>query len=391
MLRIVTDGFPQQQVRMLGETTHLAEIAADPGGCDSGKVSFQPIQISPLFRGSPQIVSLARLGAEWAMLRRALAQVPRGEPCLLIMLSTTATSLFVASWLLRLRGKATGALIVMHGNLNEVVGWRPRNPLARALDLRSGLLGRHPDRLRFLVLEPGIKDELARCLPGAAVRTVVLPHPVNATVIAAYPALPLCEPIRIGLVGQATRAKGIETFLQTAVRMRARHAGRVEFHLVGQVPPGEDLAPYSVLASAASHAPLPRADFAARLAQLHYVMFALGTGYYNLAASGAVIDAITALKPLLATPIPIVDALFAAFGDIGHVAAGPNAIDAEIEAILQRMDTGRYDAQVAALARLRDSRLPAALVPRLRAIVRELLPGRFGSEAETNAPCESRS
>jgi hypothetical protein len=378
ILRIVARAFPAQRVRMMGEATHLAELQRVSGGQGLPNVTFQPINISPLFPGSPQVVSFARLRTEWRMLRDALADVPKDEPCLLLLLSTTATSLFVASWITRLRGGRTGSLMVMHGNLNEAVGWRPRNPLERAFDLRSGLLARHPSRLRFIVLEPGIKDELARCLPGAAARISVLPHPVNTAEMDSYPVLPLRAPVRIGLVGLATKSKGVETFLAIARNMVARYEERIEFHLVGHVPKGDDLEQFSVLASPVSHATASRAEFMARLASLHYVMLPLDSGYYNLAASGAIIDAMTARKPLIATAIPIVSALFAEYGDIGHLAAGPADLEAAVDSILAGMNADRYAAQVSTLGRLRDSRTPESLIPAVRRIVGEVLPGGLG-------------
>ena len=81
---------------------------------------------------------------------------------------------------------------------------------------------------------PTIKDALAGLLPQAVPRTDVLPHPVNVTEIRADHECRLRPPLRIGLVGQATTAKGLDQFLDIARDFRARYGDAVAFHLVGR-------------------------------------------------------------------------------------------------------------------------------------------------------------
>jgi hypothetical protein len=267
-----------------------------------------------------------------------------------------------------------GVQVGLHGNLNDITGWRPRNPLARRFDLGSALADRHP-RLRYLVLEPSILVELARLAPRAAERTDVLPLPVNTAEMPARPTAPLSVPLRIGFVGQGTAAKGFDQFLALARDVRARHGDRVVFHHVGRLMPGEAPPDLAVLADPPSREHLPRDEFTRRLAALHYVLLPFREGgYYGLSASGALMDAITWLKPVIATRLPLVEHFFTRYGEIGFACDGGTGLAAAVEAALA-LDAPGYDRQVAAVQRARAARMPEALARDYCALVARGFPG----------------
>jgi hypothetical protein len=263
----------------------------------------------------------------------------------------------------------------LHGNLNDAFGWRPRNPLIRAFNLRSALTARHPRLLRFMVLEQGISDTLATLLPKGAARTDVLELPINVAEVAGQQAPPFAPPIRIGLVGLASAAKGTALFLEIAREMTVRFPGKVTFHHVGRLTPEADPAPFAILAEPPSTAHLPRAEFTARLAALHYVFLPISERYYNLSASGALLDAMTWAKPVIARALPIVTPHFRRFGDIGYLCDNDAAMRTAVETILTSMDADRYARQVTAMQALRAARTPAALAGTYRELVQRKYPG----------------
>lgn len=219
----------------------------------------------------------------------------------------------------------------------------------------------------FLVLEEGIKLALSETIPRIADRVQVLPLPINTTELPQQQDVPLEAPVRIGLVGQATRAKGIDLFLDLARDFKARHGARVEFVLVGRAPVGSDLSVFNILEGPVTTDVLPREQYLARLAGLHYVLLPLQEQYYRLSASGALIDAITWLKPVIATRLPIVEALFRRFGDIGWLCDDEAAICASLETAVTTLDAARYRRQVEAMRAARASRSPSALATEYRA------------------------
>jgi hypothetical protein len=374
-IQTIARAFPEQAVRVFAETSHLHELQSDGVLRNQTNVSMRTIPISSHYVFRPQIVSVRRGLRELWTLLSALRGVAANEPCLIVLLSTTPTAILIGSTLSRLMRRRIRMQVCLHGNLNDAFGWRSRNPVVRAIDLHAALRSRHGGTVRFIVLENAVREALIRQVPTATDTTDVLPLPINqAEADMARPKL-LTAPVRFGLVGQATEAKGITSFLELARHFRRILPDAVTFHLVGHPAPGADVGPFAVL-----HDPLPatwptRAEFIERLATLHYVCLPLHPTYYELAASGALLDAITWLKPIIATPVPIIADLFANFGDIGFLCDDLDQMRAAIDSLAHKPDQKRYDRQVANLQRIRASRLPAALAASYRTMIEMGFPG----------------
>lgn len=372
-LQIVAKAFPETPIRVLAEASHLDALAIDSNFSGLAQVATEAIDLHPQYRFRPHIVSLGRGRAELAMMRRALAPLA-GRRVLMFLMSATSTALAAASLLCRASRRELAVQAVLHGNLAEAAldGWRPRNPLVRWLDMPTMLEAGHPERLRFIVLEPAIRDALARRMPCAAARTDVLPLPVQAYEIPDATPPAFAPPLRFGFVGQATEAKGIDAFLDLARRAKTRHGDRVGFDIIGRAQPGTDLAQFADVAEAITHEHLSRAEFTRRLAALHFVVLPFREGYYTFSASGALIDAVTWAKPFIATRLPIAEQWFERYGDVGYLCPDTASIAAVIDEIVLAQDADRYAAQAARLEHARADRLPDALARDYRAITRRL-------------------
>jgi hypothetical protein len=202
----------------------------------------------------------------------------------------------------------------------------------------------------------------------------VLPLPINQGEAEQARSMTLTVPVRIGLVGQATEAKGTMPYLALARDFRQTLPDAVSFHLVGHPGAGLDIAAFDVLCDPKPYQRFSRPQFIEKLQQLHYVCLPLQPAYYGLSASGALLDAITWLKPIIATRVPIIVDLFARFGDIGVLCDDMDAMRTAIEALARDPDQARYDRQVANLRRLQASRTPAALASAYREIVERGFP-----------------
>ncbi len=374
----IAGAFPGAALRVFAEETHLAELKTllvPRRG--AGNIGFFPAPDPIYLQGKTGVVSARRFLREIMTLHRALAAAPPGEPILMFLLSATSTAIFAASLLARRDRRIKGVHIGLHGNLNEITGWRSRNPLARAFDLRAAMTARLGDKLRFLVLEAAIQRELARLFQAAGARADVLPLPINLGE-AGRESPPFAPPWRFGLVGQATKDKGIDVFLDMARRMKARFGERVEFYVVGMIRNDQDQAPFATLAHPPDHGGLSREDFTARLASLHYVLMPIKPDYYALSASGAVIDAITWRKPMIGFRLPILADLFERFGDLGELCDSADEMAALLEERIARPDPVRYAREEAALEAARASRRPETLAATYAALVRARFP-EFGA------------
>ncbi len=377
-LQVIARAWPEHEIRFHADESHLAEMRRDPLLMAMPRLSLHPVRVSPAWHGRLQIVSLRRAWREFAVVRAALAAVPKDEPCLVVLISTSSTGGFAAAWAARASGRRVAVQAGYHGNLNDALGWRPRNPLARAFDTRAALDARYPVPLRFLVLEEGIRAALAALAPRAAERTDVLPLPISPAEAPEEPCAPDL-PLRIGFVGLGTADKGMDAFLAVARAVGAKQPGRAEFIHVGRIPEGADPADFAGLAQPPATAQLARSEFVARIAGLHYVLLPFRRGYYDLSASGALLDALTWLKPVIATRVPLTRQFFDEYGDIGELCEDDAELEARVQALVAAPDPARYARQVQALRRARDARGIEALSARYRGLSTAGFPMVFGA------------
>jgi hypothetical protein len=380
LVQIMARAAPNQVIRVHADATHCHELRQDQHLAALANVEFHPVGLPSEARGAVNVFSPRRFLHELRTIRAALARAPAGEPCLILLASSTGTEIRAARLAGRLSGRRFGVQVALHGYLNSAFAWRSRNPLLRALDFRA-MLAKPTRGLRFLLFEDSIRRELVRLVPETESVTDVLPLAVNTSELGAFRARRLDLPLDIGLVGGATEAKGITPFLETARMFRARHGTMLRFHIVGGRLPGSDPGRFADIAHDVTLGHLPRQVFLDRLAALHYVFLPMQPGYYNLSPSGALLDAVTWLKPVIATRLPIVADMFAEAGDIGELCDDVPAMQAALDRLVRQPDAARYDRQVAALGTIRDARTPAALAPRYRDILARGWPGLLPAQA----------
>lgn len=381
-LQVVARAFPDEELRVHADPSHLDELRRDAALMALPGLRLVPVALSSCWPGRPQIVCWRRMLHEARMVLSALRAVPADMPCLVLLLSTTATTPFAAAWAARLSGRRTAVQVVMHGNLNDISGWRPRNPFARVFDTLSALGARYPVPLRFVVLEEAIRTALAKLVPGTEARTDVVPLPMNTAEAGAAPVAPSGPPLSIGFVGLGTPEKGMDRFVAMARRLRARHGARLRFVHVGRMPEGADMAAAAeVFADPPASVHLPRAEFQRRMGALDCIVLPYRRGYYDLSASGALLDAVTWLKPVIATRVPLTEQFFAEHGAFGVLCDDDDAMEHAIEQLLLRPDAAGHARWIEALSRARAARAPEALAQRYRNLVESGFPGLLATGA----------
>lgn len=356
-LSVMARAFPGQPIAMHAEASHLREVFT-PESDALRQVTRHAVRLPDRFRNRPHIASWRRLWREWGLLWRALRRGP-AEPTLVVLLSSTCTGILAAQLAVRwLLPRGSGLQVILHGELNAITGWRPRNPFTRMLDFRAALSRRIGVPTRYVVLEPTIRAALLREMPGMEDVVDVWPH--TASVVSTRDVADEA-PVRVGLVGQATRDKGIDLFLEMAARAKAAHGTAIEFHHIGRVPKGTDLAPFRVLDSVPATEGLPGPEYDAYVARMHFVFLPLRPEYYRLSASGALLDAVARLKPVIIADLPLSRYYFETYGDIGYIYRSPDEIPELIERAARSLSDGSYRAMQANLRKAAESRsIPAS-------------------------------
>jgi hypothetical protein len=370
MIKILAYAFPDQPILYHAAHEQLEEVrrAIDPAAFP--QVSFCPIAV-PEAKGDSVSNTLP---ATWRILR-SLRAAKIGSHDLVVLCYGSPMAILAARAFHALHPRRRPAFhIRLHGNLNEILGWRSRNPLSRAVDLRAALTRGGGPRRRFIVLESHIQSRITELLPEIRPHLDLLPEAIIPEETEGFAPLAPVPPIRVATLGLQTHAKGFGLYLDLARRLSARHPGQIEFHAIGRLHPQVADLDTGPLAHEIGSAYLSRADFIARLACMHYVCLPFRTGYYDLSASGVLIDALGLRKPLITLRVPLMVELFDRFGDIGELCADEAALERALERSISAPDPERYARQLRNLEAARASRLPERLAEEYRRIVIEKFP-----------------
>lgn len=215
----------------------------------------------------------------------------------IIFSSCTATTLAAATLL----GLAPKSFAVLHGNANNLIGWRSRNPFRKAFDYYGAMKWFCKRGGTAIVLEDIIRIELGRTLPWLAPSLQCLPHPIAPEeAVSAHQIHNLNTPIRIAFAGNASIAKGFPEFLELATTLSREKPGQFEFHAFGYLPEESKGLDQSALTTKAKPCTLPRAEYVKSLSNMDHIFAWHNEKYYTMAASGIVYDAINFLVPLIA-------------------------------------------------------------------------------------------
>lgn len=308
----VVDAAGADRIAWRGESTHLDAILAALPPTLAARIETAPLALPPRQLKSQQRVRLDAVMA-WRLLRHASAT--GGTHVILTSLSpgtVLGAKLALATLPWRRRPKV---FVVCHSVLSEVWSWRSPNPVRRVIDMAGALRWPAPAGFHVVVLEAAIADALRQKLPAVAPQIVLLQHPIAEEL--AVPARRRPGPLRVGFLGAATMAKGFDQFCALASEVRARGVD-VEFRAVGKAVAGAvGAAAMADLAQRPATVPLGRADYLAQLLDLDLVAMLHTAQVYSYVASGVLLDALAAERPMLHLPNPLVDSLARRYGPFG--------------------------------------------------------------------------
>jgi glycosyltransferase involved in cell wall biosynthesis len=248
---------------------------------------------------------------------------------------------------------------VLHGNLDQATGWRSRDPRRRWFDDRASLSVATHKSIQFVVLEHSIGRVAIDTGLLPRDRSIVWPLPINNREACRKAWLPDPKRIRIAFLGSAKRSKGFGDFLELSRRVMAI-SDRYEFSLIGSLY--DSFLPEELLGIAPPSGFLDREAFQTRLRAVDYVCLPLKDKTYTLTASGALIDAVAALKPVIALPTPAVLDLFED-GPVGFLCKDLESMIETVADADRLSDPVAYACFRENLGRELDRRLPEALAP----------------------------
>lgn len=352
LLQSVAAAFPDEPITFWADARHIE--------CVAELIPSLPVQYRAISVAPRHASFFKRYLIDSKILREAMVQAAAPDNRALFS-SVTVPML----WALRLGSFSPSHQLaaVIHSGLADLQHSARFNLVRRLLSLRAALLAT-PSWVRFWVLEQGIYQKLEQLAPALAKRTAVLLHPLPPDLDNREHQGLSC-PVRIGLLGLATPQKGLLHFLRLAKAFSGRE---IAFELVGRVHQSyrqQLTSELHYLDSMPVEAPLPRAEFVARIKRLSYAAFFFDGNHYSLTASGVLLDCIALGIPLLGRRHPHFEQLQANVGEIGCFCE-PGGEVAMVEALLANPDQARYQAQCQAMRRLADERRPDVIGKHIR-------------------------
>jgi glycosyltransferase involved in cell wall biosynthesis len=358
---------PHERLMVVAEQVHLNAMAEL-----IDRATWERSEVTPLIPPPAGSRFLARLATDFQNFRRIFAVVPSGST--LVVGDIAPATIYALRLNTFLRPAAfSHVLVVLHGNASDLAGWRARNPVIRLTQLRSAMRVA-PARAGFVVLEEAIRRALLDVVPEFSGRIHTFEHPLPSIEggLITGPTGPSRmgdQPVRIAFLGAAQAKKGFPLFLDIAGRLKQRFAGRVEFHCIGWLPPESAGVDVSALTRLPSPTKISRAAFRAALAAVDYVCMPYSQDQYRYSASGTLLDAAAAGKPIIALRSPIFDDLEERFGDIGALCDRVDDLEPMMADLVREGLSARYVAQTEAMMRIRESRLPTNKVHQWRAML----------------------
>ena len=273
-----------------------------------------------------------------------------------VCLGTTPEALF-ACRLLAMTQRSVRIIGVLHGNLDAATGWRSRDPRRRWFDDRASLAVADHPAINLVAIEASIAHAAIAMGLVRQDRCHVWPLPISEREVWEPTQLPDPKRIHIGFVGLGKRSKGFGDFLTLARHFMTTRDNYIFSH-VGALY-GEFLAEDLAFVDTTDGF-LARREFLERLHTVDYVCLPLKDKTYTLTASGALVDGIAALKPLIALSTPAIRDMFAD-GPVGYLCDNIADMTRVIQDADMLADREKYEMFQSNLRRLRVKRLPSAL------------------------------
>jgi len=266
----------------------------------------------------------------WTMLRISLA-----TPDYLICLSVTPWTVLFGKNLLRY--KNTNIILFFHSMLEALYTryrfWRYFYWLRPALECKS-------ENCVNIVPGENIQEELRRFVPSVSFEWIDHPYPAVQDI----KELSLDGVLKFASTGFGSRKKGTGNFFALDGALCA-YRGKIELHYVGQLLEEGIIPDNSGVSIHGGSAPLSPKEFSAYINEMHYCVYCYPAGAYRLTQSGAMLDALTHYKPVIALKNACFEYMFSKMGNIGYLCATMEEIAGVIKKIVDEKDSALYREQ----------------------------------------------
>ena len=341
LLAVISHAFPDEEIHFLAEKDHLRNVSKTLLDHSIENVLCEEIDIP-----KPGTINLTRLPAEKRLVRKAF-DLARHHGCSTILFASITSAGLIAIKKLLKQYTELRCLVIPHGILETVIKRPSVLPWHFVFWFRFALKFGNQDRITYLVLGEPIKKRLAQELPEIKdkIRSITLPMFLQKT-----GELPMLEPdiIRFGTFGVAHHLKGSDLFFKIANdAVACSTLLNPEFTLIGHVGDRKLMKLRLDNVNIPSpDKPISRKEFDQYAANIDYSVYFYSPASYQLTASGALFDAFSYVKPIIALRNPFFEYYFDMLGDIGYLCDTYEDMRGVVLNILNTRPTERYEQQL---------------------------------------------
>jgi hypothetical protein len=355
LIASLAEAYPGEPVHFFGETEHLRLIQRFLAPrFPNADVVWHELTLPPRL-ATPR----ERIGDDLRTTRAMLSEARRLDAGRVIAAYMHSTTGIVALKALAQLYRPRSLAFIHHGSLLRLVSSRRYHPL---LWLGNG-------RLRQIVLGDSIRDEVLGQLPVLRGSLHAIRHPYFFD-DAETSDLPVSGPTGFSFLGLVDENKGFPEFVDLASTLAPAWKDAAYFDLIGGTRVGalpNTHGPW--VKTYLTDGPMPRDVYEAQLRKTHYAVFPYNPSYYKFIASGSVLDALTAGKPIIALRNSQFDEMFKTMGDIGYLCDDVRQMKELAAGILRDPPRERYRRQSQNILTGRSVFGTAAVAQQLRGVL----------------------
>lgn len=150
------------------------------------------------------------------------------------------------------------------------------------------------------------------------------------------------ELLKVGTAGAMSKTKGLDLLIEYAKICKAKNL-KVAISHTGRVASSNDNELSQFINLPATTGELSRDIYDQRLLQLDYMLFFYSTTAYKITASGAIMDALSIEKPIIALRNDYFEYMFEKFGEFGYLVGNIDQMIETTERILRGELNDKFD------------------------------------------------
>jgi len=313
LLEVVKKAFPSDTLLFLSEKKHLEFVQNKLK--DLKDIEYQPITI-PVRNYS----DIKRQFTEFRICQKIFAIAEKNKVEKIIFCSVTSPGLFSIKVLSR-KYKKIKILVTPHAVLEQILQ-RPSFVSWKSIFwIKIPLLIGNNNSIQYLLLGESIKNNLIQMLPNLKPYVSAIHHPYQFQDVSNSISVECDKIIKFGAFGVGNRQKGTDMIFKMVEELNTLNLERdFQFSLIGPILDKQLKGVHSERVFVPSpDKPISREDFDIYARGVDYAVFFYKPGTYRLTASGALLDAFSYAKPIIAIRNPFFEYYFDLMGDIGYL------------------------------------------------------------------------